>query len=94
MAWLQRFGHRPIAVLGGGTAMVGDPSGKEETRTMMTPEIIAHNRECFRGQISRFLRVGDPHATDFDGQDNAAILVDNGEWLLPINYIEFPAGHR
>ena len=72
--WMQRAGHRPIAVLGGGTAMVGDPSGKDQTREMITAETIAHNRECFRGQISRFLRVNDPKATQFEDGDNGAIL--------------------
>ncbi len=89
MAWMQRAGHRPIAVLGGGTAMVGDPSGKDQTREMITAETIAHNRECFRGQISRFLKVNDPRATEFADGDNAAILIDNGAWLLDLNYIEF-----
>jgi tyrosyl-tRNA synthetase len=89
MAWLQRFGHRPIAVLGGGTAMVGDPTGKDQTREILTPEMIAHNRECFRGQLSRFLDVGDPHATHFSDGGNRAILIDNGEWLLQLNYIDF-----
>jgi tyrosyl-tRNA synthetase len=89
MAWLQRFGHRPIAVLGGGTAMVGDPSGKDQTREILTPEIIAHNRDCFRTQLAVFLEVSDPHARSFESGSNDAILVDNGEWLLDLNYIDF-----
>ncbi len=88
MAWLQKAGHRPITVLGGGTAMVGDPSGKDKTRDILSPELIAHNRECLRKQFGRFVKVGDPHATEFSS-DNSAILVDNGEWLLELNYVQF-----
>ena len=79
MAHMQRAGHRPIVLLGGGTAMVGDPSGKTDMRKMMTTEIIAHNVAQFRKQIGRFL--------DFD--EGKAIMVDNGEWLRQLNYIEF-----
>ena len=89
MAWLQRFGHRPIAVLGGGTAMVGDPTGKDQSREILTPEIIAQNRECFRTQLAGFLEVSDPHAQQFAAESNDAILVDNGEWLLGLKYIDF-----
>ena len=77
---LQDAGHRPIILIGGGTAMIGDPSGRTDMRTMMTKETIAHNVECFKKQMSRFVR--------FDGE-NAAILVNNADWLLDLNYIDF-----
>lgn len=79
MAHMQRAGHRPIALVGGGTAMVGDPTGKTDMRKMMTKEIIDHNAECFKKQISRFL--------DFD--DGKALMVDNSKWLMDLNYIKF-----
>jgi len=79
MAHLQRAGHRPIALLGGGTTMIGDPSGKSDMRTMMTKETIAHNAECFKKQMSRFI--------NFDGEN--AIMVNNADWLLHINYVDF-----
>ena len=79
MAHLQRAGHRPIAVVGGGTGMVGDPSGKEEARQLLTPEGVAHNKACLQEQLSRFIDFGDDK-----GQ-----LVDNADWLLGLNYIEF-----
>ena len=77
---LQDAGHRPIILIGGGTAMIGDPSGRTDMRSMMTKEMIAHNVDCFKKQMSRFIR--------FDG-DNAAILVNNADWLLDLNYIDF-----
>lgn len=80
MAHMQRAGHKPIVLLGGGTGMVGDPSGRTDMRSMMTKETIAHNVACFRQQMSRFL--------SFEGE-NAAVMVDNGEWLLSLNYIDF-----
>ena len=79
MSHMQKAGHRPIALIGGGTAMVGDPSGKTDMRKMMTPETIRHNSECFKKQLSRFI--------DFD--EGKAIMVDNGDWLLQLNYIDF-----
>ncbi|MCG9968875.1 tyrosine--tRNA ligase [Pelotomaculum terephthalicicum JT] len=79
MAYMQKAGHRPIALIGGGTAMVGDPSGKTDMRKMMTPETIRHNSECFKKQLSRFI----------DFSEERAIMVDNGEWLLQLNYIDF-----
>lgn len=79
MAHMQQAGHRPIALLGGGTGMVGDPSGKTDMRKMLTPEMIAHNVNCFREQLSRFIT--------FD--NDAAIIVDNGDWLLKLNYVDF-----
>lgn len=80
MAHMQRAGHKPIVLLGGGTGMVGDPSGRTDMRSMMTKETIAHNVACFRQQMSRFL--------SFEGE-NAAVMADNGEWLLSLNYIDF-----
>lgn len=80
MAHMQRAGHRPIVLIGGGTAMVGDPSGRTDMRQMMTKEVIAHNCDCFRKQMSRFF--------SFEG-DNAAIMVNNADWLLGLNYIDF-----
>ncbi len=79
MAHLQRGGHRPIALVGGGTTRIGDPSGKTEMRKILPVETIAANAEIFRTQISRFL--------DFSG--GKALLLDNAEWLAPLNYIEF-----
>lgn len=80
MAHMQRAGHKPIALFGGGTAMIGDPSGRTDMRQMMTRETIAANVAAFKKQMSRFL--------DFEG-DNPAIMVDNGDWLLNLNYIDF-----
>ena len=80
MAHMQRAGHKPIALFGGGTAMIGDPSGRTDMRKMMTRETIAANVAEFKKQMSRFL--------DFEG-DNPAIMVDNGDWLLNLNYIDF-----
>lgn len=79
MAHMQRAGHCPIVLLGGGTGMIGDPSGKTDMRKMMTTETIDHNVAQFRKQIGRFL----------DFEDGKAIMVDNGEWLRDLNYIEF-----
>ena len=82
MAHLQRAGHRPIALMGGGTAMIGDPSGKTDMRKMMTVETIDHNVACIKKQMSRFLSFD-------EGQKNAAILANNADWLRGLNYIEF-----
>jgi tyrosyl-tRNA synthetase len=79
MKRMQMAGNRPIALLGGGTGMIGDPSGRTDMRTMMTPELIEHNCECFRRQMSRFI----------DFSDGRAIMVNNADWLLGLNYIEF-----
>ena len=79
MAHMQRAGHRPIVLLGGGTGMIGDPSGKTDMRKMMTTDTIDHNVACFRKQIGRFL----------DFSDDKAIMVDNAEWLRDLNYISF-----
>ncbi len=79
MAHMQRAGHTPIALFGGGTGMIGDPSGKTDMRKMLTKETINHNIECFRKQMSRLI----------DFSDGKAIMVDNGDWLLNLNYVEF-----
>jgi len=79
MAHLQRAGHRPIALVGGGTTRIGDPSGKTEMRKILPVETIAANAEIFRSQISRFL----------DFSHGKALMLDNAEWLAPLNYIEF-----
>ena len=78
MAHMQRAGHRPIALVGGGTGTVGDPSGRSDLRKVMTDETIRHNCECFRKQISRFI----------DFSDGKALMVDNGDWLRKLNYID------
>ena len=80
MHHMQQAGPKPIILIGGGTAMVGDPSGRTDMRSMMTKETIRHNVECFKKQMARFI--------DFEGE-NAAIIVDNGDWLLDLNYIDF-----
>ena len=79
MAHMQRAGHLPIALVGGGTAMVGDPSGKTDMRKMMTRETIVHNSDKFKEQMRRFL----------DFSEGRAIMVDNSDWLLDLNYISF-----
>ncbi|NLK74877.1 MAG: tyrosine--tRNA ligase [Clostridiales bacterium] len=79
MMHMQRAGHRPIALLGGGTTMIGDPSGKSDMRSIMTLETIQHNADRFQQQLSKYL--------DFD--DEKALLVNNADWLLNINYVEF-----
>lgn len=77
---LQDAGHKPIILIGGGTAMIGDPSGRTDLRSMMAKETIAHNVECFKKQMARFIR--------FEGE-NAAIIVNNADWLLDLNYVDF-----
>ena len=77
MSHMQKAGHRPIVLLGGGTGMVGDPSGKDEMRKMLTPEFIAHNIACFKKQMSRFI----------DFSDGKAIIANNADWLLNLNYV-------
>jgi tyrosyl-tRNA synthetase len=79
MAHMQRAGHRPIVLLGGGTTMVGDPSGKTDMRKMLTQEQIQHNAEKFKVQFSRFI----------DFSDGKAIMVNNADWLLNLNYVSF-----
>ena len=78
MAHMQRAGHRPICLVGGGTGTVGDPSGRSDLRKVLTDEMIAHNCECFKKQISRFI----------DFKDGKALMVDNGDWLRKLNYID------
>ncbi len=78
MKRLQMAGNKPIALVGGGTGMVGDPSGRSDMRQMLTPEIINHNCECFKKQMSKFI----------DFSDGKALMVNNADWLLDLNYIE------
>lgn len=80
MAHMQRCGHRPIALVGGGTGMIGDPSGRTELRSMLTREQVDHNVNAIKKQMERFL--------SFEG-DNGAIIVNNADWLLDLNYIGF-----
>ncbi len=79
MKRLQMAGNKPIALLGGGTGMVGDPSGRSDMRQMMTVETIQHNCECFKKQMSRFI----------DFSEDRALMVNNAEWLLDLNYVDF-----
>ena len=80
MHHMQQAGHKPVILIGGGTAMIGDPSGRTDMRSMMTKETIRHNVECFKKQMSKFV--------SFEGE-NAAVIVDNGDWLLDLNYVDF-----
>lgn len=80
MHHMQAAGHKPIILIGGGTAMIGDPSGRTDMRSMMTKETIAHNVECFKKQMSKFI--------SFEGE-NGAIIVNNADWILDLNYIDF-----
>ena len=79
MRWLQQCGHRPIAIVGGGTAMVGDPSGKTEARPILSREEIEANAACIKEQLARFL----------DFSEGNALLINNADWLAELNYIEF-----
>ena len=81
MKRLQMAGNKPVALVGGGTGMIGDPSGRSDLRKMLTVETIQHNCDCFRKQMERFIHFG-------DGKDDA-IMVNNADWLLNLNYIEF-----
>ncbi|MBB5265169.1 tyrosyl-tRNA synthetase [Catenibacillus scindens] len=78
MKRLQMAGNKPIALIGGGTGYIGDPSGRTDMRSMMTPEVIQHNCDCFKEQMSRFI----------DFSDGKALMVNNADWLLKLNYIE------
>ena len=80
MKHMQDAGHKPIVLIGGGTGMIGDPSGRTDMRQMMTRETVDYHCECFRKQMARFIR--------FDG-DNGAVMVNNADWLLNLNYIDF-----
>jgi len=77
MKRLQMAGNKPIALIGGGTAMIGDPSGRTDMRKMLTPEQIQHNVDCFKKQMTRFI----------DFTDDKALLVNNADWLLNLNYV-------
>ena len=79
MKRLQMAGNKPIALIGGGTAMIGDPSGRTDMRQMMTQETIQHNCDCFKKQMSRFI----------DFSEGKAMMVNNAEWLMNLNYIDF-----
>ncbi len=79
MAHMQQHGHHPIAIFGGGTGMIGDPSGKSDMRKMLTKETIAHNIECFKKQMAKFIDITDGKAT----------FINNGDWLLDLNYVDF-----
>ena len=79
MAHMQKAGHRPIALVGGGTAMIGDPSGKTDMRKMLTKEQIQHNVDCIKKQLERLI----------DFSDDKALLVNNADWLLNLNYVDF-----
>jgi tyrosyl-tRNA synthetase len=79
LAHIQRHGHRPIALIGGGTGLIGDPSGKTEMRQVLTREQIDYNAQCLQGQLSRYLDFG----------EGKALLLNNADWLTKLNYIEF-----
>lgn len=79
--WLQQTGHKPIALMGGGTSMVGDPSGRDESRQMMTPEIIEDNKTSIKQSFSTFLT--------FEDSGGNAIMPDNADWLMKLNYVDF-----
>ena len=78
MMYMQKYGHTPVVLIGGGTGMVGDPSGRSDLRQMLTPETIQHNCDCFKQQMSRFI----------DFSDGKALMVNNADWLLKLNYVE------
>ena len=78
MKRLQDAGNKPVVLIGGGTGYIGDPSGRSDMRSMLTPEVIEHNCQCFKKQMEKFITFG----------DNAAIMVNNADWLLGLNYIE------
>ena len=79
MAHMQRAGHRPIALMGGGTGMIGDPSGRSDLRQVLTRDVIKHNVTCFRKQMEILV----------DFSDGKALILDNADWLLALNYIDF-----
>lgn len=79
MKRMQMAGNRPIALIGGGTAMIGDPSGRSDMRSMMTVETIQHNCDCFKKQMERFIEFG----------EGKALMVNNADWLMQLNYIDF-----
>ena len=79
MKRLQEAGNKPIALIGGGTGMIGDPSGRSDLRQMMTVDTIQHNCDCFKKQMSRFI----------DFSEGKAMMVNNADWLLDLNYVDF-----
>ena len=79
--WLQQSGNKPIALMGGGTTRVGDPSGKDETRRILSIEDIEANKDGIKGVFAKFLEFGE--------RNTDAIMLDNAEWLAPLNYIDF-----
>ena len=79
MRYMQQYGHRPIALIGGGTAMIGDPSGKNDMRKMMTKETIQHNVDAIKKQMEKFI----------DFSDGKALIVNNADWLMDLNYVDF-----
>ncbi|APM38147.1 tyrosine--tRNA ligase [Clostridium kluyveri] len=79
MSYMQKAGHKPIALLGGGTAMIGDPTGKTDMRKMLSQEQIQHNADCFKKQFSKFI----------DFEDEKAIMANNADWLMNLNYVNF-----
>src|SRR3954471_20568142 len=81
LARLQRFGHTPIAIVGGGTGLIGDPSGKTKERQLLTIEQVQHNLEGIKEQLGRFL--------DFESSANPARIINNADWLLPITMTDF-----
>jgi len=81
LAWLQRLGHKPIPLAGGGTGLIGDPSGKTKERQLLSVDLVAHNLECIKKQLSRFV--------DFDCGENSAVMPNNYDWLSKISFIEF-----
>lgn len=82
MRYMQQYGHRPIALIGGGTAMIGDPSGKNDMRKMMTKETIQHNVDSIKKQMEKFI----------DFSDGKALIVNNADWLMDLNYVDFLRG--
>ncbi len=78
LMYMQKYGHTPVVLIGGGTGMIGDPSGRTDMRSMMTPETIQHNCDCFKQQMSRFI----------DFSEGKALMVNNADWLMDLNYIE------
>ncbi len=94
MMWMQKYGHTPIVLIGGGTAMVGDPSGRTDMRQMMTPETIQHNCDQFKKLFEKFIEFDEAFTYSGSGANKEpeagkAVCVNNATWLLPLNYVEF-----
>ncbi|HSL81777.1 MAG TPA: tyrosine--tRNA ligase, partial [Thermoanaerobaculia bacterium] len=81
LARMQRFGHSPIAIVGGGTGLIGDPSGKTQERRLLSKERVEENLSGLRGQLERFL--------DFEARDNPARIVNNADWLAEVSFLDF-----